>query len=120
MEAMSCDQLTQKNCLPCEGGVEPYTREQAIAQLEKLEGWELTPDGQRIRKDWTTKNFMAGIDFFNKVAEVADEDGHHPDLHIAGYRNVSVELWTHAIGGLSENDFILAAKIDQVPVACKG
>ena len=73
MEAMSCDQLTQKKCLPCEGGVEPYTQEQAVAQLEKLEGWELTPDGQRIRKDFTVKNFMAGIDFFNKVAQVAEE-----------------------------------------------
>ncbi|MDG2206812.1 MAG: 4a-hydroxytetrahydrobiopterin dehydratase [Pirellulales bacterium] len=119
MEAMSCDQLTQKKCLPCEGGVEPYTAEQAKAQLEKLEGWYLTNEGERIRKDWTTKNFMAGLGFFNKVAEVAEADGHHPDLHIAGYRNVSVELWTHAIGGLSENDFILAAKIDQVPIECK-
>ncbi|MEE2780631.1 MAG: 4a-hydroxytetrahydrobiopterin dehydratase [Planctomycetota bacterium] len=120
MEAMSCDQLTQKKCLPCEGGVEPYTAEQAKAQLEKLEGWYLTNEGERIRKDWTAKNFMAGLGFFNKVAEVAEADGHHPDLHIAGYRNVSVELWTHAIGGLSENDFILAAKIDQVPIECKG
>ena len=120
MEAMSCDQLTQKKCLPCEGGVEPYTAEQAKAQLEKLEGWYLTNEGERIRKDWTAKNFMAGLGFFNKVAEIAEEDGHHPDLHIAGYRNVSVELWTHAIGGLSENDFILAAKIDQVPFECKG
>ena len=66
MEAMSCDQLSQKKCLPCEGGVAPYTSEQAIAQLEKLEGWKLTPDGQRIRKDWTTKNFMAGIDFLTR------------------------------------------------------
>ena len=55
----------------------------------------------------------------NAVADVAEEDGHHPDLHIEGYRNVSVELWTHAIGGLSENDFILAAKIDQVPIELK-
>ena len=120
MEAMSCDQLTQKKCLPCEGGVAPYTAEQAKAQLEQIAGWYLSADGQRIRKDWTVKNFMAGIDFFNRVAGVAEEDGHHPDLHIAGYRNVSVELWTHAIGGLSENDFILAAKIDQLPIAEKG
>ena len=119
MEAMSCDQLTQKKCLPCEGGVEPYTAEQAKAQLEKLEGWYLTNEGERIRKDWTAKNFMAGLGFFNKVAEVAEADGHHPDLHIAGYRNVSGELWTHAIGGLSENDFILAAKIAQVPIECR-
>ena len=62
---------------------------------------------------------MAGIDFFNRCAEVAEADGHHPDLHLEGYRNVSVELWTHAIGGLSENDFILAAKIDQLPIELK-
>ena len=54
--------------------------------------------------------------FFNAVAEIAEADGHHPDLHIVGYRNVSIEIWTHAIGGLSENDFILAAKIDQLPI----
>ena len=59
---------------------------------------------------------MAGMDFFRRVAEIAEADGHHPDLHLAGYRNVWIELWTHAIGGLSENDFILAAKIDQVPI----
>jgi 4a-hydroxytetrahydrobiopterin dehydratase len=62
---------------------------------------------------------MEAPGFFNRIAEVAEEDGHHPDLHVEGYRNVSVELWTHAIGGLSENDFILAAKIDQLPVELK-
>ena len=59
---------------------------------------------------------MAGMNFFNQVANVAESDGHHPDLHIEGYRNASIELWTHAIGGLSENDFILAAKIDQLEI----
>jgi len=116
MEVQSCDILTGKKCVPCEGGVEPYTLDESKAQLELLDGWELTHDAQRIRKEWTVKNFMAGLDFFNKVAAIAEDDGHHPDLHIAGYRNVAIELWTHAIGGLSENDFILAAKIDQVPV----
>jgi 4a-hydroxytetrahydrobiopterin dehydratase len=119
METLSPEQLTRKKCLPCEGGVDPYTRQQSEAQLERLAGWHLTHDGQRIRKDWTVKNFMAGMDFFNRVAQIAEEDGHHPDLHIEGYRNVSIELWTHAIGGLSENDFILAAKIDQIPVEVK-
>ena len=114
MTTQSCDQLVQKKCLPCEGGVEPYTPEQAEAQLNELDGWRITREGQRIRKDWVVKNFMAGMDFFNRCAEVAEADGHHPDLHIEGYRNVSVELWTHAIGGLSENDFILAAKADRV------
>ncbi len=116
MSTQSPEQLVAKKCLPCEGGVEPYTREQPTAQLDQLEGWHLTHDGQRIRKDWTVKNFMAAMDFFNRCAEVAEDDGHHPDLHIEGYRNASVEWWTHAIGGLSEKDLILAAKIDQLPI----
>jgi len=119
VDIQTSDQLTQKKCKPCEGGVDPCSISEANDQLAKLNGWYLTHDGERIRKDWTVKNFMAGIDFFNKVAEVAEEDGHHPDLHIAGYKNVSIELWTHAIGGLSENDFILAAKIDALPVEAK-
>ena len=119
MVVQSPEQLVAKKCLPCEGGVEPYTRQQSEQQLQQLCGWRITHDGQRIRKDWTVKNFMAGIDFFQRAAELAEEDGHHPDLHIEGYRNVSVELWTHAIGGLSENDFILAAKIDQLPIDLK-
>ncbi len=112
-------ELTQKKCRPCEGGVEPCPLDEARAQLESLVGWRLTGDGQRIRKEWTVKNFMAGIEFFNRCAEVAEADGHHPDLHIEGYRNVAVELWTHAIGGLSENDFILAAKLDRLPIELK-
>ncbi len=116
MDLQTPEQLVQKKCKPCEGGVEPYSHEQSVEQLGKLDGWQLTGDGQRIRKDWTVKNFVAGMDFFNKVADVAEEDNHHPDIHLEQYRKVSIELWTHAIGGLSENDFILAAKIDQIPV----
>lgn len=120
MNVQSPAELVQKKCLPCEGGVEPYTREQSEQQLEKLDGWRLTRDGQRIRKDWKVKHFMAGMDFFGRCAKVAEADRHHPDLHLEGYRNVTVELWTHAIGGLSENDFILAAKIDQLPIDTAG
>ncbi len=119
METQTVEQLTHKKCLPCEGEVPKYTPAEARAQLEKLPDWRLTKDGQRIRRDWVVKNFMAGMDFFNRVAQVAEEDGHHPDLHLEGYRNVWIELWTHAIGGLSENDFILAAKIDRLPIAVK-
>ena len=74
-------------------------------------------DGQRIRREWKAKNFLAAIDFFNKVAALAEQEGHHPDLHLEGYRHVAIELWTHAIGGLSENDFILAPPIDEIAVA---
>jgi len=119
MQTQTTDQLVAKKCLPCEGGVDPCSLDDARRQLEQLDGWKITHEGQRIRKQWVVKNFMAGMDFFNRVAEVAEQDGHHPDLHIEGYRNVAVELWTHAIGGLSENDFILAAKIDRLPIEHK-
>ena len=86
----------------------------------RLAGWRLTHDEKRIRKDWTMKHFKAALEFFNAVGQVAEEDQHHPDLHLEGYRNVWIEIYTHAIGGLSENDFILAAKIDKLPVKLKG
>ncbi len=119
MSTQSVAELTQKKCKPCEGGVAAYAREEAEEQLRKLPGWQMTHGGQRIRKDWTLKNFLAAIRFFEAIAHVAEEDQHHPDLHLEGYRNVWIEIYTHAIGGLSENDFILAAKIDQLPVELK-
>ncbi len=109
--------LTQKRCVPCEGGVPRLTPEEAGRLLKSLNGWSITSDGQRIGRDWQLKNFMRGIEFFNKVAALAEDEGHHPDLHLTDYRKARIEIWTHAIGGLSENDFILAAKIDQIPAA---
>lgn len=114
----SCE-LVQKKCLPCEGGVPKLTPEEAAEQVREVSGWEICHNGERIRKEWVVKNFMSAMKFFNAVAEVAEAEGHHPDLHVVGYRNVSIEIWTHAIGGLSENDFILAAKIDQLPIELK-
>lgn len=119
MAVQTSEQLREKRCVPCEGGVDKLFPEQAQEQLTQLQGWHLTPDGNHIRKSWTVKNFLAGLDFFNAVGKLAEDEGHHPDLHLEGYRNVSIEISTHAIGGLSENDFILAAKIDELPVALK-
>lgn len=119
MKTETADQLAGKRCKPCEGGVVPLTLEEAREQLAQLEGWELS-DGARIEKRWTVKNFLAGMAFLNRVAEVAESEGHHPDVHLTGYRKVRIELTTHAIGGLSENDFILAAKIDRLPVERTG
>lgn len=116
MEVQNSDQLQARKCEPCEGGVDPCPLPFVQEQLDKLPGWYLTKSNQRIRKDWTVKNFLAGMAFFEKVAEIAEADGHHPDIHLESYKNVSIELWTHAIGGLSENDFILAAKVDQLPI----
>jgi 4a-hydroxytetrahydrobiopterin dehydratase len=119
MSAVSPAELVKKKCVPCEGGVPPVDLPEAEAQLMQLPGWKLTHNGKRIRKEWLVKDFMAGVEFFNRAAEVAEAEGHHPDLHLEGYRNLAVEIWTHAIGGLSQNDFVLAAKLDQLPIELK-
>jgi 4a-hydroxytetrahydrobiopterin dehydratase len=116
VNAPTQDELIQKKCVPCEGGVAPLSREVAEATVRNVEGWTLDPDARRISRSWTMKDFMAGIDFFNKVAALAEEEDHHPDLHLEGYRKLTIALSTHAVKGLTENDFILAAKINRVPV----
>ena len=119
MEIHTRQQLSAGKCLACEGGVEKFSPADAQVQLRSIPGWRLTQDGLRIRKDWEVRNFMAGIEFFQAVARLAEAERHHPDLHLEGYRHVWIELWTHAIGGLSANDFILAAKIDDLPIRLK-
>jgi 4a-hydroxytetrahydrobiopterin dehydratase len=111
--------LTRKRCAPCEGGVPALGPEQVGGYLAALPGWTLTADGRRIRREWRAKDFEAALAFFNRVGRLAEEEGHHPDLHLTSYRNVAIEIWTHAVGGLSENDFILAAKIDTLPIELK-
>ena len=120
MSTPTLEDLLRKSCASCEGGVAPLSSEEVKALLLQVPGWEATEDSQRIRRRWIARNFLAAIDFFNKLAALAEQEGHHPDMHLEGYRNVTVELWTHAIGGLSENDFILAAKINEVPIAVRG
>jgi 4a-hydroxytetrahydrobiopterin dehydratase len=92
---------------------------QVQEHLRAVPQWRLTEDGKRIRREWRVKDFVTALDFFQRVGNLAEAEDHHPDLHLVGYRNVALELWTHALGGLSENDFILAAKIDQLPVVLK-
>jgi 4a-hydroxytetrahydrobiopterin dehydratase len=120
--------LTQKHCLPCEGKVSALSPEQVGELLATLPAWKLTGDGylnwannngRRIRREWRVKDFQTALDFFNRIGRLAEEEDHHPDLHLVGYRNVTIELWTHAVNGLTENDFILAAKIDKLPVELK-
>lgn len=116
---MSSGPLSGRRCKPCEGNVSRLNPAEAAAYLSQLQGWELEHDGRKIRKRWEMKDFVSGIEFFRRVSDVAEQEGHHPDLHLTGYRHVEVELWTHAIGGLSENDFILAAKIDRLPATLR-
>lgn len=111
--------LCEKTCVPCEGGVPPVSASETERLLQGLNGWEPANGGKSIRRTWRVQNFVAGIEFLNLVGDLAEREGHHPDLHLTGYRNVTIELTTHAIAGLSENDFILAAKIDQLPVRLK-
>jgi 4a-hydroxytetrahydrobiopterin dehydratase len=119
MTTQSIADLREKTCRPCEGGVPPASETEIERLLQDLDGWEATAGGKCIRRTWRVKNFMAGMEFLSHVADLAEREGHHPDVHLTGYRNVTIELTTHAIGGLSENDFILAAKIDELPVSLK-
>ena len=114
------NELLTKKCAPCEGGVAALDATAAHRYLQQLSAdWKLDADGKAIRHEYAFKNFYRTMSFVNAVAHIANTEDHHPDLHLSGYRNVVVEMSTHAIGGLSENDFILAAKIDQVPVETK-
>lgn len=115
MSTIDANELSRKHCKPCEGGVPPLARQQIEELLPAVAGWSLTAEGKRLQRKWRVKDFAVGLDFFNRIGAIAEKEDHHPDLHLTDYRNVLVELWTHAIGGLSENDFILAAKINELP-----
>ena len=105
--------LPARKCVPCEGGATPLPESASRALLKELRDWELV-DGKAIRKTVKCKDFLDAISLIQRIAPLAEAEDHHPDLHLTGYRKLTVELSTHAIGGLSENDFILAAKIDQL------
>jgi 4a-hydroxytetrahydrobiopterin dehydratase len=116
MSNTTATDLVHKHCASCEGGVSPLSAVQIEEYLRALPEWKQTSDHQRIRREWRVKDFVTALDFFQRIGQVAEAEDHHPDLHLVGYRNLAVEIWTHAIGGLSENDFILAAKIDHLPL----
>ena len=106
------EKLIEKKCVPCEGGVQPFNKDQIQEYLAQLSSaWEVKDDS-KITKRFKFHNFKQAMVFVNKIADLAEQEGHHPDIRIFGYKNVEVELSTHSIGGLSENDFILASKIE--------
>ncbi|MDO8474329.1 MAG: 4a-hydroxytetrahydrobiopterin dehydratase [bacterium] len=108
------EKLTEKKCVPCEGGVKPFTNKEIREYLLQLKkGWDVM-NGKKIKKNFKFENFKEAVEFLNKVAKIAEQEGHHPDMRVFGWNKVEIELSTHAIGGLSENDFILAAKIEQL------
>ncbi|MBX4191882.1 4a-hydroxytetrahydrobiopterin dehydratase [Candidatus Parcubacteria bacterium] len=107
--------LAKKRCIPCEGGVEALSPKEAekLRTEELNDEWMLIDDAHLLVREFRFKNFADAMTFANKIAKIADEENHHPELNV-GWGHVGVELTTHAIHGLSENDFILAAKIDEL------
>ena len=116
------EQLVNKKCQPCEGGVPPLTKEETEKLLPQVPDWRILSNTnlsyaiayERLVREFEFKDFAEALAFINKIGALAEEEGHHPDILLHGYRHVRIELTTHAIAGLSENDFILAAKIDKI------
>lgn len=107
--------LTTKKCVPCEGGVPRLTPDQIPPFAAAVPLWKVN-DNRKLERRFEFNDFVAAVAFVNRMATLAEAEGHHPDFAVQ-YSIVDVKVWTHAIGGLSENDFILAAKIDELPLA---
>ena len=108
-------ELAQKKCVPCEGGTQPLTAEEISNYKTQIPEWQTAEDQKSISREFKFKNFAEALAFANRVGAVAEEENHHPDLRIS-WGVVGIELSTHAVNGLSENDLILAAKIDKIQV----
>ncbi|MEE2998771.1 MAG: 4a-hydroxytetrahydrobiopterin dehydratase [Pseudomonadota bacterium] len=107
------DDLKDKICVPCQGGIPPLTIEEAKSLLQKTPGWELQEEATRLYRSFTVNDFQTALDFVNKVGVIAEEEGHHPDIKF-GWGYINILVFTHKINGLHENDFILAAKINVI------
>ncbi len=105
--------LLKKKCVPCEGGAKPLSKAEAEKYMQDVLGWTMDEVGKKISKEFKFTDFIGAINFVERVADVAEMEDHHPDIHVY-YNKVVLDLWTHATGGLSENDFIVAAKTDAV------
>jgi 4a-hydroxytetrahydrobiopterin dehydratase len=103
--------LVHKKCVPCEGGIDPLTSEEAATYLAVLEGWEMR-EVEEISKGYVFKDFTEALRFINEVGAIAEAEGHHPDILLYSFNKVRLTNYTHAIGGLHLNDFVLASKID--------
>ncbi|MES1245864.1 MAG: 4a-hydroxytetrahydrobiopterin dehydratase [Acidobacteriota bacterium] len=109
---MSVQDLAMKKCEPCEKGTPAVKGVELRRLFGQLDGWDLINE-HHLEKEYLFKDFREALDFVNRLGEVAEQEGHHPDIFLT-WGKVKVTLWTHSVGGLSENDFILAAKADAV------
>lgn len=107
--------LARKHCTPCREGTPPLGDDEAKRLVAGLDGWSIE-DGPRLARRWKFPDFATALAFVNRIGAIADAEDHHPDVTL-GWGRVGVELWTHAAGGLTENDFILAAKINEADEA---
>ena len=110
-EATTMD-LSARTCVPCKGGVPPLTAAQMAPLLAEVPKWRVI-DGHHIERNFAFPDFKTALAFTNRVGDVAEAQGHHPDIHLS-WGSVVVTIWTHKVGGLTESDFILAAKIDRL------
>ncbi len=110
---MNMNGLVKKKCVPCDGGVPPFTKEKAKEYLLQVDGWELIEESRKIQKTFKFNAFFESVSFFNKIAAIMEIEGHHANVFV-NYNKVTLTIYTHKINGLHENDFILAAKIDQI------
>ena len=109
---ITADELVRKSCVPARKGTPPLAPDRVRDYLAAVPGWQLSPDAPRISRELTFKDFREAMAFVNRVAVVAEAEQHHPDIAIH-WNRVTLVLWTHSIGGLHENDFVMAAKLDQ-------
>src|SRR5215469_4028201 len=109
--------LAQKHCVPCRGGVPQLMGEELDKMKQQVTGWEVV-DGHQLQKSFALPAFRTALDFVNRIGETAEQEGHHPDIFLA-WGKVEVKIWTHKINGLTESDFILAAKIDELRAPIK-
>jgi 4a-hydroxytetrahydrobiopterin dehydratase len=109
---MTVSSLTARQCVSCSGKTQLLDRAGIEKLMSQIPAWRLSGDGKRLIRNWRVLDFISGLEFFRRIGDVAEREDHHPDLHLANYRDITVELWTHVAGGLTENDFIMAAKID--------
>jgi len=105
-------ELAERQCVPCRGGVPPLQGDELKALAAQLAGWEVI-DGHHLQRTYKFKDFREALDFVNRVGELAEEQGHHPDICF-GWGKAEISIWTHKINGLTESDFVLAAKIDKL------
>jgi len=105
--------LSARTCTPCKGGIDPLAEAEATPLLREIPDWDLTHESKRLERTFRFRNFAEALGFVDKVGRLAESEAHHPEIRF-GWGYVTIELWTHKIGGLHENDFILASKIDDL------